>query len=195
MSTFAQIFERNKYQLPQIAKKSRGWFEQEAQKIKSQGRVSAYYLMRGAAEQNRPAIVPGNLYMFLYDAKHKETLPYWDAFPMVFPFRKLKDGFIGLNLHYAPIHLRIRLLDNLMDYSTNKSYNESTRLKLNWSLISGASKLRIAQPCVHRYLISHVKSPFKMINSEDWATAMMLPVQQFVGAASKTVWDHSIKSM
>jgi hypothetical protein len=39
--------------------------------------------------------------------------------------------------------------------------------------------------------MSQVKSPFRKINSEDWATAMMLPVERFIGAAKDQVWMES----
>ena len=102
MSTYAQIFNKNQYELEKMVRQSQSWFEQEARLIKSQGRVQAYYLMRTGASQNRPVVTPGEMYMFYYDAKHKDTLPYWDRFPLVFPFSKVKDGFLGLNLHYLP---------------------------------------------------------------------------------------------
>ena len=31
-------------------------------------------------------IEPGNMYMFMYDPKLKETLPYYDTFPLCLPF-------------------------------------------------------------------------------------------------------------
>ena len=74
MSTYAQIFTKNQYDLTKMVRQSQAWFEQEARLIKSQGRVQAYYLMRTGASQNRPAVTPGEVYMFYYDAKHRDTL-------------------------------------------------------------------------------------------------------------------------
>ena len=53
MSTYAQIFTKNQYDLAKMVRQSQAWFEQEARLIKSQGRVQAYYLMRTGASQNR----------------------------------------------------------------------------------------------------------------------------------------------
>lgn len=193
MSTFTQIIQRNPYELKQLVGKSRTWFNNEVVSIKSQGRVSAHYMMRGASQQNRADILPGEMYMFYYDAKHKDTLPYWDMFPLVFPFRKLEDGFIGLNMHYLPYQLRATLLDALMGYRTNNRLTANTRLKYSWSTIQGFSQLSLAKPCVHRYLISNVKSVFKKVDSPDWATALMLPVERFVGASKQQVWSESLR--
>lgn len=189
MSTYNQIFTRNKFELDQLANKSMGWFQQQVRGLKSQGRVQPYYLMRGNADQTRSQIIPGEMYMFYYDAKHKEDLPVWDKFPLVFPFRKLPDGFIGLNMHYLPYHLRAQLLDRLMDFKTGKGMTETTRIKFSWNTLQAASTMQLAKPCVHRYLASHVKSPLRKVDAEDWATALMLPVEQFTGPNKRQVWS------
>ena len=55
-------------------------------------------------------IVPGEMYFYLYDPKLKETLPYYDMFPLVLPFRRLDEGFVGVNLHYLPYAVRFKVL-------------------------------------------------------------------------------------
>ena len=70
---------------------------------------------------------------------------------------------------------------------------QRVKLQLSWSLISGVSKLKMLESCVHRYLSGHVVSPFREIERADWPVAMMLPVQQFVGANSTTVWKDSMR--
>ena len=49
-------------------------------------------------------------------------------------------------------------------------------------MVKNSSKLAPLKPCVHMYLYSHLRSGMKRIMPKDWATAMLLPVQQFVGA-------------
>ena len=41
------------------------------------------------------------------------------------------------------------------------------------------------------YLYNHLGSGMKRIMPKDWATAMLLPVQQFVGASNTRVWKDS----
>jgi len=45
---------------------------------------------------------PGNMYMYVYDPKYKDTMPYWDQFPLCLPFDEISGGFVGINLHYLP---------------------------------------------------------------------------------------------
>ena len=55
----------------------------------------------------------GNMYIFTYDAKHKDKLPIWDSYPLVFPIQFYKDGFLGINLHYLPPQQRAGLLNEI----------------------------------------------------------------------------------
>lgn len=184
------IFQRNKYNLHSAARQSRTWFDQQVLLIKQQ-QLTPNKVIRSESLTTQSRIIPGFMYMFFYDAKHKDTLPYWDRFPLVFPYEKTKDGFIGLNLHYLPYHLRVPLLDRLMFYATNRNMDERTRIKYSWGTISGMSKYKAAEPCIKRYLNSHVRSPFKKVDAQHWATAMMLPVESFVGSNKLHVWEES----
>ena len=192
--TLKDVFERNQYDLVTAAKKSRGWLEQQVLLMTKQ-QLTPQRVIQGNPEQLTTRVMPGKLYMFLYDPKLKEELPYYDRFPLVFPFRKTPDGFIGLNMHYLPYHFRIMLLDRLMVYKSNSRMDETTRIKYSWALIDGVSKYAAAKPCVKQYLLGHVRSQFRQVYSKDWATAMLLPVERFVGASKQEIWADSRKIM
>lgn len=187
------VFDKNRYDYS-IVKKSKTWFDQQALLLTGK-RITPQKLLGDNNVVLKNNIVPGNLYMFFYDPKHKDTLPYYDAFPMVFPWKTTENGFMGLNLHYLPYGLRVRLMDKLLMFKTNSTMSEKTRLQFSWSLINGVAKFAPAAPCVKQYLLDHVKSPFVKINAIDWPTAMMLPVERFVGASSQYVWQESIKKI
>jgi hypothetical protein len=192
MSTYTKVFNDNRYDLTNAAKRSKTWFQQQARLLGRQ-QIQPLRLINSDPERNRMKVTPGEMYLFAYDAKLQEQLDYWDMFPLVFPFRRLKDGFIGLNMHYLPYQYRIILLDRLMAFKTNNKMNETTRLKYSWDLINGTSRYSFAKPCVHRYLINHIQTPLKRIESSDWATALLLPVERFVGASKQRVWSESLQ--
>jgi hypothetical protein len=98
-------------------------------------------------------------------------------------------------MHYLPYQLRIKLLDKLMQFASNSKLNEATRIKYSWAMIDGVSKFSGAIPCVKHYLDDHVRSAFREVPSYDWATAMMLPVERFVGATAQQVWLDSKRKM
>jgi hypothetical protein len=192
MGTYADIFKSNKYEIKDLVNQSQAWFQRQVLSFGS-SRVSPLKLINSSAKRNVATIVPGAMYFFMYDAKTQDDLPYWDMFPLVMPFSKHKNGFTALNFHYLPYALRVKLLDRLMDFKTNKQMDETTKIKYSWKLIAGVSRFKIAEPCVHRYLIDHIQSSIKKIDSKDWGTAMLLPVERFVGASKQRVWTESMK--
>ena len=81
------------------------WFKE---KINSMSKAS-YKPQNILANEDliRRKIRIGNLYLFLYDPKTKNQLPYYDTFPLVYPYRKAEGGFVGYNLHYLPPHVKV----------------------------------------------------------------------------------------
>lgn len=188
------VFERNRYDLARAANKSRSWFDQQVRMLAKEN-LTPQKLLATNPDRLMNSIQPGHLYMFAYDPKTKDKLPYYDRFPLVFPYRKTQDGFYGLNMHYLPYQLRIALLDSLMIFKTNSRMDELTRLRYSWATIDGVAKFAAAQPCVKQYLMDHVRSQFRRVDSYDWTTAMLLPVERFVKADKQAVWAESRRKM
>lgn len=190
MDTYQRLFDKYSYDL-NMRYRSQAWFQQQVLLL-SKENITPNKLIKDSASQNRAGIIPGNLYLYAYDPKTKATLPYYDRYPLVFPFRRTQDGFIGLNMHYLAYPLRIKLLDRLQQFRNNDKMDGNTKLKLSWALIDGVSRFSLAAPCVKQYLLPHVRSQFVKINSKDWATAMLLPVERFVGSTKDAVWRDSL---
>lgn len=193
MATIKDIFEKFQYDRS-AAKRSRGWFTQQVTLLR-QERVTPRQLLTKKPESMVTRIIPGHLYMFAYDPKWKDELPYYDMFPLVFPFAKTPKGFLGINMHYLPYPLRVMLLDRLMTYMNNKNMDETTRLRLTYATLVATSRLKLAQPCVKEYLSNHVQSRFRKIDANDWVTAMLLPVEQFRKANANKVWRDSRRNI
>lgn len=145
------------------------------------------------ADQLRKASdsVIGNMYFFVYDPKHKKTLPYYDTFPLVFPIEIYDDGFLGLNFHYLDYKQRILLLGELSSLANNKKYDNTTKLLLSYKKIKAFSQF--FQPTVKRYLSGHVRSQFIRIFPDEWENALFLPLQNFEKATTGKVWKDSRK--
>ena len=137
--------------------------------------------------------IVGSMYMFFYDPKHKETLPYYDTFPLVVVVGPAEGGFLGLNLHYLPPILRAKMLDGLMEITTNNKFNDSTRFKMTYELLARASKFKYYKPCLKHYLNKQVKSKFALVPAPEWEIATFLPTAQFRKANSKKVYADSKK--
>lgn len=171
-------------------KESRAWFQQKIKNLRSINREA---LMKEEPLKQVSTEVVGGMYMFFYDPKHKETLPYYDTFPLVVVVGPAEGGFLGLNLHYLPPILRAKMLDGLMEITTNNKFNDSTRFKMTYELLARASKFKYYKPCLKHYLNKQVKSKFALVPAPEWEIATFLPTAQFRKANSKKVYADSKK--
>ena len=149
-------------------------------------------LMRDRERFKNQSII-GRMYFYYYDPKTKDSLPYYDRFPLVIPIERYSDGFLGLNLHYIHPKRRIILLDKLSVILNNHDYDETTRFRISYDYLKRASKIYEASPCIKRYLSGHVQSRFLEITADEWDIAALLPVESFVGATTSKVYADSRK--
>lgn len=171
----------------QAVHNSKKWFDEQVKSI-AKAKVTPGKIV-GSSDHSL-SVGPGNLYFFMYDPKTKETLPYYDQFPLVFPYKAVPGGFMGLNMHYLDYPLRFKLFQKLVGIQSSK-IDDRTKLRFSWSTISAMSALNLAAPCVKHYLLDHVKTPFCKVKPVDWTTAMLMPVERFVGASKAKVWSDS----
>lgn len=177
-------------QVPARSSTARQWFREKA---KSLGKIKESEILRDDPERLKNTNAVGSMYFFMYDPKHKKTLPYYDAFPLIFPVEKVKGGFYGLNMHYLPLNLRAELMDALYDITNNKRYDDKTKLKLSYGILKGAEKYDLFKPTFKRYLNAHVRSRFVKIHPTEWDIALWLNSEQFVKASKTKVWADSRK--
>ena len=158
-------------------------------------RISSGDLMRSdelkLVNKSQPLI--GSMNMFFYDAKHKETLPYFDRFPLSIIVKGAPGGFIGLNLHYLPPVLRAKMLDGLMETVNNKRYDETTKFQITYNLLQATARLKFYKPCLKRYLFSQVKSRLARVEAPEWEIATFLPTADWSGSSSNKVYQDSRK--
>jgi len=179
-------------EIPARTQKAREWYRDAAKEYRN---INERQLMKGDAERLTGRPLVGHMYMFNYDAKHKETLPYYDRFPLIFPFKSVKGGFLGINMHYLPLQYRAILMDSLYDITTNERYDETTRLKLNYQVLERASRFRYFKPCVKHYLTGQLRSRFLYVYPSEWDIALFLPLERFQGASKTKVWADSRKAI
>lgn len=177
-------------QIPARTEAARTWYRDTAQSYR---RLDERALMKSDTERLTSTPMVGSMYMYYYDPKHKQTLPYYDRFPLVFPYRKVPGGFMGINLHYLPLVYRAKLMDALYDVTNNKNFDETTKLKMNYQVLSSAAKFKYFAPCVKHYLTEHLRSRFLYVYPSEWDIALFLPTERFQGATKQKVWADSKK--
>jgi len=172
------------------SKKSILWFRKRLQNLK---RINRKELITDDLLEKRNKVILGKMFMFKYDAKHKETLPYFDRFPLIFMVAPAPRGFHGLNLHYLPPTLRALFFDKLMAVANNDKFNATTKLKISYDILNGVKKYRQFKPCFKRYLTSHMRSQPIFVPASEWEAVLFLPSDSFVGAGREFVWKESRK--
>lgn len=189
-NVFDRILEISPVEAGKKSKAALDWFREKA----SNRRMSGETLLTGADyKQNMTNfLLPGSMFLFKYDAKHKETLPYWDMYPLIFPIEVDAKGFLGINLHYLPPSMRATLFSNLTRFKSNK---QSQDLMINYSILTKYSSMSFMKPCIKRYLYGHVKSKFLYIEPDEWPIAIFLPLQRFQGASAGKVYADSRKTV
>lgn len=171
---------------------SREWFRRKMRSIRSVNRAS---LMNEDPVELKSKQIAGSMFMFFYDPKFKETLPYYDSFPLVIVVGPAEGGFYGLNLHYLPPVLRAKFLDALMDITNNRMYDETTKFRLSYEVLQRASKMKYFKPCFKHYLTKHVKSKFALVPAPEWEIATFLPMADFQKATVNKVYSDSRKKL
>ena len=176
------------------SKKAIDWFKSIVKKTQqaafpaSTGRREIMTDRNIGVSTGKPTI--GQLYLFQYSAKWKDILPYWDMWPLIFPFDYAKDGFYGINLHYLPPNARAALMIRLIKAQGKPgNMDENFKLKLSYNIITS---FKPAIPCIKRYLFSQVQGKgLYGISGEDWSYAAALPLQKFQKESAKYVWQQS----
>ena len=164
------------------------WFKEKVRQAGASARMKAVtpnQLLRRQPDDN---ILLGKMFFYKYDPKFAKKLPYWDMYPLVFPFERAPGGFYGLNLHYIPPRDRAVLVDNLNQYASNNKYDKTTRLELSYRLLKRYGR---AVPCVKRYLGDRIVSQTVRIDADEWEIAIFLPVERFQKASKGEVWKDS----
>jgi len=186
---FAKLgFEAFRAGIQPRSEESRKWFRKRVQDMRSINRDS---LLKDESLEKGNTNLVGSMNMFFYDPKTKDTLPFYDTFPLVIIVGPAQGGFYGINLHYLPMNLRAKFLDGLLDNLNNKRYDESTRFKINYNMLRRASKLKYFKPCFKHYLTEHVSGRISRVPSSEWEIATFLPTANFEKGSNETVYRFS----
>lgn len=165
------------------------WFIERVKELS--GRINRKKLLEDDTLEVKKNPVWGYMYMFVYDAKHKDTLPYYDKFPLIIMTEKAEGGFYGINLHYLHPMTRALFLDKLMMTIKGQDLTEKTRLRIRYDILSAAKKFREFKPCYKHYLTDQVRSKIVKVPADEWDIAIFLPTDHFSGARKQTVWKES----
>ena len=114
------------------------WYRDQVRQIvpRNLGEGTVASMIRKGDNSTRP--IYGILNLYAYDPKLKESLRYYDVFPLVIPVQRLPGGFLGINFHYLSIPLRLQLMEKIAPMSAENRI-------LGWNRVS---RFRLVKHCV-----------------------------------------------
>ena len=83
------------------SKASRDWFADKMDEIAGKD-VNQRRMMREKPMRMSQGELMGRMYMFMYNPANKNTLPYYDRFPLVIMLEVAKEGFMGFESTLSP---------------------------------------------------------------------------------------------
>lgn len=186
------FFKNNPESKKRNTEKSLKWFSKYVPRAYNRARTSQ--AIRGDASMIMDSIEVGSMYFFVYDAKHKKTLPVWDAFPLIFPWASWRGNngvnyFAALNMHYLSPALRFKAMIALLRLRNQKRYRKSTRLEISWAVLKSLSESKYFEHCVKVYILDNVRSKFIKVPPAAWELALFLPVARWQKGDQSLAWS------
>lgn len=170
------------------------WYQQKVREL-----VGTQYpgprFQREYAENMTNRMLPGRMYLINYaNPVGRDTLPYYDMFPLILPFNIEGNLVTAINFHYLHPAQRLILLEKLMPFKIGDT-DISTRIRANWNVLSNFARFREIKPSVKRYRRSLIKGRLLFIQPDDWVTAAIMPTEQFKKASKQKVYLDSNRQM
>jgi hypothetical protein len=147
--------------------------------------------------QRTKRLLPGRMYMMRYNPIHKNTLPYYDMFPVFLCMNVHDEWFTGLNFHYLPPIYRAELMDALYPFivapgTKGDDISMTIRTKLqprvDYNFLTKRRSFMSFKPMWKRYNKKAVIGNYMYVPPIAWDTVMMLPVHRFRKAGINKVW-------
>ena len=164
------------------------WFQKKARAL---GPIASTKMLKDDRLKAKAKPMIGDMVMYTYNPKLRQTLPYYDIFPLTIMVGPAPGGFYGINLHYLPPKVRAIFLDHLSATASNKKFNKTTRLKITYQMLKATKKYKYFKPCFKHYLSSNVNSNIMKVDAAEWNIAIFLQTAAFRKKSDAFIWSRS----
>ena len=168
-------------------KEAQVWFQKKAKQLGPIGRK----ILSDDRLTQKSDTKAGDMCMFVYDPKLKQTLPYYDTFPLAILVGPAKGGFYGINLHYLPPKVRAVFLDKLGDIVSNNKFNATTKFRITYNLLKATKNYKYFKPCFKHYLSQNISSDVMKVSAAEWNIAIFLQTASWRKASESKIWADS----
>jgi len=164
------------------------WFQKKARAL---GPIGSTKMLKDERLTAKAKPLIGDMVMYTYNPKLRQTLPYYDTFPLTIMVGPAPGGFYGINLHYLPPKVRAIFLDHLSATASNKKFDKTTRLKITYQMLKATKKYKYFKPCFKHYLSKHVNSRIMKVDAAEWNIAIFLQTAAFRKKSDTFIWSRS----
>lgn len=172
----------------QYNREALNWYRREISQL---GNINKLKLLGDNIKYQQSAPEVGSFCLYFYSPKHKDTLPYYDTFPLMLSLPTTRHEIAGLNFHYLPPMERLKLLQVIIGIQ-GSNFSKAHKLSATYEAVKGITNLY--KPTYHAYLYKHIKSKVVIIPIQSAVPAVFLPIASFKKASQTSVWKDS-KSM
>jgi hypothetical protein len=165
-----------------LASQSMGWLNLKVKALKSNAPELDKII-------KKKVFYPGGMFFFSYDAKYKDTLPYWDKFPLIILLENKGSHFLGVNIHYLPYEVRSLIIAEIASKSQYIKENDMLVSDISYEIIKRSKNYKdLKEYCIKLYLKSNVKSRILPVEAHEWLFAANLPVADMQKQSNSKVW-------
>lgn len=181
-----------------LSKDAFAWYRQYITKRGTTMNLRA--LLRSEKNRVTTELRPGKMVIFGYDAKTKDTLPYFDAVPLDIVLSVYEKGWTALNLHYIPPAHRAYVLDKIISVKKLKNITPRTRISVTYNLLKNVAQIPEINFGIKRYLYSQTRSAFIGVPVVEWDSVIFLPLANWKSStmaspSNRKVWSDYRKSL
>lgn len=134
------------------------------------------YLKNKQLKKKRDSLKPGDFYICHYNAKDKEAT--YDKTPLNILLKSNKSHILALNLHWAPIPLRVILVKKILQLNSRNIKNNKP-LELDYSQIKPFLKRIGFAPVIRLYIRNRVSSNVTLLPASDMMNIARLKSETF----------------
>lgn len=118
-------------------------------------------------------VMTGKMYTFIYDPVTKDSLPFWDKYPLIFVLERRRGNIIGINLHYIPPKIRLRIFELMITRASTKVLGPNTKMT---GLLNLVKTIPNHKYMIKQYCPEGMRSKLLEIPGNEWGKAIALPL-------------------
>jgi hypothetical protein len=125
---------------------------------------SERFIVMNKAKAFHNYIQGGSMIHFKYDAKHKDTLPFWDKYPTIIVLKYQGSRMLGLNLHFVPFPLRKVITEYVLKQNIN-NIKKNKPISIDYNTMKQFLVASRATICIRSYLVGRITSRITFVKS------------------------------